>query len=108
MKIDDGMKLVKEQYSKHDVVVSNILNHVMIDLLHPDFVKEFYLSENIYTYPKVKMLVNPIIRGIGSGIIIDEGELWKKKRKILNKVFNFQFIKDMTKKMAEICDESIS
>ena len=49
----------------------------------------------------------PIIRGVGDGLFLSEGKVWKAKRKILNRVFNFEFIKAHTENIANICDYSI-
>lgn len=38
---------------------------------------------------------------------MSEGDSWKKKRKILHRVFNFQLLKNMTGMISEICDEAI-
>ena len=47
-----------------------------------------------------------IKRGINGGLLATEGEAWKKKRKILNRIFNFEMIKNMTEQIAEICDDA--
>lgn len=36
---------------------------------------------------------------LGAGLIFSEGETWKKKRKIMSKVFNFDLIKENIPKM---------
>ena len=45
-------------------------------------------------------------RGVGEGIVFTEGEIWKKKRRVLNKVFNFDFIKILTPTIANLCDKA--
>lgn len=35
-------------------------------------------------------------RIIGKGLISSEGDLWKRKRRIMNSIFNFDFISSMT------------
>jgi hypothetical protein len=42
-------------------------------------------------------------RVAGLGLIFSEGDRWHRKRKILNKVFNFDYLKSNTKKIAYIC-----
>ena len=37
--ITDALKAIKEEYSKHDLVVMNVLNKIQIDLVHPEIVK---------------------------------------------------------------------
>ena len=50
----------------------------------------------------MKAFIEPITRGFGNGMIISEGEEWWKRRKILNKIFNFEFLKSMTPEIARI------
>ena len=39
-----------------------------------------------------------------NGLIFSEGNSWKKKKKILSHVFNFEFIHSKTKSIAEIVE----
>ena len=80
----------------------------MVELVHPDLIKEFYNQENNDSYPKKSDMLGPLRRLIGDGLIFSEGNRWKTKRKILNRVFNFQLLKAITGKVAEICDDSIN
>ena len=42
----------------------------------------------------------------GHGIISSEGSEWKKKRQLMNKVFNFNFVAQLTSKIKEKCSEA--
>jgi cytochrome P450 len=44
---------------------------------------------------------------MGRGIPFSEGEEWKRKRKIINAVFNFDFVKSMTYKIEKLCAKAI-
>lgn len=44
---------------------------------------------------------------MGRGIPFSEGEEWKRKRRIINTVFNFDFIKSMTPKIEKVCSQAI-
>ena len=67
--------------------------------------KNYCLQEKMYIkYPGFN---NIFKRVIGTGLGMAEGEIWKRKRRILNKMFNFDYIKSLTPKVAEICDYSI-
>ena len=46
-------------------------------------------------------------RGFGEGLLLSEGKTWKMKRKILNRIFNFDFIKSLTFRIAEVCDSAL-
>ena len=39
-------------------------------------------------------------------MVFTEGEEWKRKRKILNSVFNYNFVKNVIPKMISICNKN--
>ena len=50
---------------------------------------------------------NAYVRLIGCGLLFSEGLIWKRKRSILNKIFNFDFVKSQTHKISKICSGAI-
>ena len=83
------MKEIKKIYSQNDLTISNAFGRIVIDLSHPDLIKDFYAVDKVYIYPKSKALTGPISRTMGAGIPFSEGDIWKRKRRIINRVFNF-------------------
>ena len=106
-KASDALQIVKKEYSSYDVIISNVIGRVMVEFTHPDFVKSFYHQQTHYNYPKAANLVYSVKRGLGEGLVFSEGDAWKRKRRILNTVFNFEMIKELTPTIARICDESM-
>lgn len=51
------------------------------------------------------MLVAGTKAALGEGLAFSEGDIWKNKRKLLSKVFNFELIKGNISKVSEICDK---
>lgn len=51
-------------------------------------------------------MVANVKRALGNGIAFSEGDEWKRKRKIINKVFNFNFIISNIPKMIRLCNEN--
>jgi cytochrome P450 len=45
---------------------------------------------------------------LGNTMILNEGDIWKRKRKVLSEIFNFDFIKRNVPKMIEISNEMLS
>ena len=74
-------------------------------MINPKLIKEYCLQEKLYI--KYNDAVDPIKRLTGTGLLLSEGDVWERKRKILNKMFNFNYIKSLVPKAAEICDYSI-
>lgn len=65
-------------------------------------------ADNVARHPKMKFIIQNIQRSLGHGIAFSEGDEWKRKRKIMNSVFNFDFITDCIPKIARICDEGLN
>jgi cytochrome P450 len=80
---------------------------VSIDITHPDLIQDFYTPENIINNPKVKILYQYIARGVGFGIAFSEKDIWKRKRRIVSQVFNFDLLKALTYKIENICTREI-
>ena len=53
------------------------------------------------------MLTRLLKRAIGSGVVLSEGDEWKRKRKIMSDLFTFDLIKRNYEKIADICTESM-
>ena len=48
------------------------------------------------------MYMKPFSRVMGNGLAMSEKENWKRKRRILSSVFNYDFISSMSPRIAEI------
>ena len=100
----DALENVKKHYPNYDVAILNIFNSIFIDILHPDLAQEFLSSEKLPFYKKSDLEKGAIIR-VGSGLVFSEGTEWKAKRKVLTQVFNFEFIKSLSPKIALASDK---
>ena len=56
-------------------------------------------------YTKDTKLSSGIRMIIGNGLVFSEGESWKRKRKIMSKLFNFELLKENIPKICSICDK---
>ena len=67
---------------------------VLIDILDPELIKEYFEKTKDRHYEKNfnSPGLSSIKSVIGSGLFLSEGDDWKKKKKILSNVFNFDFI----------------
>lgn len=82
------------------MIVSNVLWNSRIEFNHPTLIKSFYEVDKHYEYPKLEKVIANLMRFAGKGLAFSEGERWRRKRTILNKVFNFDFVKAQTYKIA--------
>lgn len=51
------------------------------------------------------MFINPAKRTIGEGVLFSETTTWARKRKILNKVFKFDYIKSLHELIIQRCQK---
>lgn len=94
------MQFYKEMGAQYDVVVSNQQFEPLLEFYHPDFIKDFFSVDKHYDYPKEEKVLNFFTRVTGKGLIFSEGQVWKRKRTILNNIFNFNFVKAQTTKVS--------
>lgn len=86
----DPYKLYKTEYPNYDLVITNVLNIPLIEICHVDFIKAYFSFDKHYDYPKINYFLKPFIRFYGNlSIGMSEGEIWKQRRAIINKLFNF-------------------
>ena len=55
----------------------------------------------------MKFMIQNIQRSLGMGIAFSEDKEWKRKRNIMNAVFNYDFITDNIPKIIRICNEAL-
>jgi hypothetical protein len=72
------------------------MNTPFIEICHLDFIKDFYSMDKHYDYPKLKAIISPLKMLFGPGVGFSEGNIWKRKRILLNRIFNFDFLKIQT------------
>ena len=58
-------------------------------------------------YPKSSMTVDGIKFLLGEGIGFSEGEEWKRKRRAISKLFNYDLIISNIPKICEIVDKNL-
>ena len=101
---EDAMKYVKETYPDYDVAVLNVLNKVVVFIMNPDLQQQFFAADKLPLYEKSRLRKEGFVWLGGTGLIMSQGKQWKMKRKVLNAVFNFDFIKSQIPKVIKICD----
>ena len=76
-------------------------------MVHPELVKGFLSSSNTLNQQKARKIVYLFERMIGMGLLLSSGDLWKKKRRILNEVFHYDFIIGLIPNITSLCDEGL-
>lgn len=68
----DPFKIFKTVYRDYDVILGNSTSKVYIDFSHPDFIKDYFKNENLYSYTKEKFVIDPVVKAMGRGILFSE------------------------------------
>ena len=50
-KAKDGIYFIKKEFPGYDVVILNIMNVLLVDVIHPDLQKEFFSYEEMQLSP---------------------------------------------------------
>ena len=94
------MIVSKEKYPHYDVVLMNLFNSIFIDLVNPDLHQELFANERLNLYTKNEYEIANARRMLGNGLFLSEGKSWKMKRKVIQEIFNFNFIKSFAPKIS--------
>ena len=105
----DAFLAFRTRYKQYDVVISNIVHQPLIYLANPSLIKDYYLGDQEYEFPKVSSFMG-LLKNFtgGGGILFDEGKEWHRRRRILNRVFTFDIVKNSTGKIKQICRNQLA
>ena len=67
----DAIKFIKEDYPQYDLSVSNLITKIVVTLVHPDLVKEFYTNDHLTNYHKINDIKDSFSR-FGLGLVFTE------------------------------------
>ena len=73
--------------------------------MNPELMKEIISSDKIMILPKEKNLAAVFFSLFKKGLVATEGNQWKHRRKLLSKVFTYDFITSQIPMMGKIIDE---
>ncbi len=59
--------------------------------MDPQYIKELLLKPNLYEKTGITKFINPLVGG--EGLVMSEGELWKRHRKIISNSFHYESLK---------------
>lgn len=102
----DIISLYKKEFQGYDVVVGHFFDKVSIQLLSPGLIKEFCERERQWNYEKHEEAIRYLERVIGKGLLICEGEMWKKKRTAMSQVFQHNFVVSQVDKMIDSAEQA--
>lgn len=103
----DSQHSIKYDYRNYQVVLSSFQRNIFLDFIDPQLIREFFEKtlEGCYVKYKTFPFMKSLKSLIGEGLLFSEGNEWKRKKKIMSNVFNFDFIKSKIQNIFEISHE---
>jgi len=86
----DAKEFIK-QNPDQKVQICNSGNKIVITLLDPQYIKEFLLKPSLYEKTGATNFIKPLVGG--GGLVMSEGEEWKRHRKIISNSFHYESLK---------------
>lgn len=90
----DSMYYYRELAQKNPDINAEVVNfgsRVTVFLYDPKLIKEFYAKQSYYRKVKLSKGMTTIL---GTGLVLAEGDLWKRHRKAISSMFHFEFLKE--------------
>ena len=73
------------------IFASSIGRNISIMLRDTQYIREFLQKQHLYEKSEVIRALLPLI---GTGLVLAEGDTWKRHRKVISNSFHYEFIKD--------------
>ena len=81
----------KHELVGYDILLSNSFDKVMVTFLAPQLIQKMLAADKADSLHRVNSV--PLVRYLGGqGLIFIDGQEWKNSKKVLSKIFNYDFI----------------
>lgn len=97
----------KHTWPHHDIVITNTGNIVTLIFLKPRLIKSLFSPEKQHALSKSMLNKAGFNMTLRNSLILNEGDYWKRKRKIFTDILNFDFIKSKVPKMIQIAQKKV-
>jgi len=90
----DTLSRAKEftrDFPNQKVLVTNLGNKPLVSLNDSLYIKEFLLKPHLYEKAGITKFVHPLVGG--GGLVMSEGDVWKRHRKIISNSFHYESLK---------------
>lgn len=95
---------MRETYQGYDVLVGNVNYQPHLVFLDFKLGNQIAIVDKTYTLHKADNLYKLLVMNLGKNVFFYEGELWKHHRKNITKFFTFEYLKNQTPYVMNICD----
>ena len=95
----------KNFFPGYDVIVTNLLEQPHIIFINWKMIKELFNPQKVNVLVKSDVGLQ-LLKAIGGrGFFFSEGEKWKNKRKVMSRIFNFDFITSQVPVICKVIDK---
>jgi len=85
------IKEARQKYPEHKVQITNLNNKTLILLRDTQYAKDFFINPQNYKKDGITNFLKPLVGG--GGLVMYEGEAWKKHRKIISNSFHYESLR---------------
>ena len=91
----DALYPNKHLYKGCDFVISNMTRHPHFLVANLKLAQEFVGAEKFNLFPKARQPLSILEHVFGNSMVYMEGSDWRNRRKMFNKAFNFDTLKEI-------------
>ncbi len=81
----------RREFPGQKVAITNLANKTLILIRDPQYAKDFFINPQNYKKVGVSNFLRPLV-GYG-GLVLSEGETWKRHRKIISNSFHYESLR---------------
>jgi len=90
---------------KPNALAYNLVENAQLVLFDHEMIKQFYLQQDKYIkLPSILHILRPLMN---NGVLLSEGSIWKKHRKLTSSAFNFEYLQEVIPRIVEIAEEML-
>ena len=91
-------KFSKFSYDHENVVILNLLTQPALFVNDPKLIKEIFITKRL---PKSKQTYDILKTLLGNGLIVSDGDIWKRERNLIVPLFTHQNVSKLTSIMID-------
>ena len=96
---------MKEEWIYYDIIISNLGTNVEVVLLNPDLIYPITTMDSVMNITKFRDVIALLLEITPNVLTVLEGDAWKKRRKMLSSVFNWNNVESQIPEINTICDK---
>ena len=91
----------------YEVVLTNISNHIELDIINPQLAQSMTNLDALATVHKDHQFLGLMMQQSPARLLYLEGQPWKQRRRTVASVFNFQFMTSHLPQIVALCRDAL-